>query len=160
MGFLRKLFGKKEPASKPAVVNPPASESAASTKADEVVGYKSVTTTHPSEAASALLKEAIKWVPLISDEELQVEFTDMRRAWGSQRLFTGDAKMLENLVKTNLNELSNKSGFEEFQVILITDQKCAQVNTFFANSFMGVRLWRTQDSINVCGNSIFHDISN
>lgn len=129
--------------------------------------FKKTTTTNASDATILFLQEAAQDVPVIIKREVISEFDDMKRVWGSKKLFEGDAKSLENLVRANFEEIAKLDSFENFVIQVIEDQKCAQVSAILSGSFIGTRLWRSKGSffsfekykLYICGNSAFHEIS-
>jgi hypothetical protein len=116
------------------------------------------TSKNSSEAAQILIREAVLAAPSITEKEVRLEFKDMQRAWASRKLYSGDANQMEKLVRVNMEEIASQQGFKEFFIYVIEDQKCAQANASFKSSFIGIRVWRTNTKLFVCGNSGFHDV--
>ncbi|HLG27160.1 MAG TPA: hypothetical protein VI423_05190 [Paenisporosarcina sp.] len=128
------------------------------TSSDVVPKFKEQKTKNPSEAARILIREAVATIQPISDADVRSEYKNIMQTWASQKLYSGTPDQIERLVRVNLEEIAKFSGFKDIQVKTYEDQRCAQASAYFTSSFIGIRVWRTNKSLFVCGNSVFHDV--
>ena len=120
--------------------------------------FKELITKDPSEAARILIREAVPSAPLVTEADVRLAYKNIMGIWKSQKLYSGNPDHIERVVHINLEEIATFTGFQDIQVQVLEQHNCAQVNAYFISSFIGIRVWRTNTSLFVCGNSVFHDV--
>lgn len=128
----------------------------------KLIDFKQFNTKKATEAVEVLMTKAIFAAPSISQAEVIDEYKKLRLSWLSKELVKGSLSQVKKIILSNLEELAALNRFNEFIIEAYPDQKCAQVNAMFTNpqTFLGIRLWRTQDAIFTCGDKDFRiDIS-
>jgi hypothetical protein len=117
--------------------------------------YTGIKIHRASEAVSLLMNRALPVAPDISVAEVIQEYEKVRFAWRSKEIFKGSSSKLTKLILQNLKGYECNAHFQSFVVKVYPGQKCAQVEAFIGNHFVGVRLWRSSAVAFVCGNKDF-----
>ena len=112
-------------------------------------------TTSARKATNALFNKALRFVPIWDENRIQDEFEGFVRSWGSRDLIKGTRYDLRKRVLSNLQKTTRESGFNEFGILVSEEMGLAQVITQSTGGGASVCLWRTADSIYLCGNSYF-----
>lgn len=103
------------------------------------------------KATNELFDETILEIPKISPEKIYEAYHDLKKSWGSLQLIQGKENEIRTVVLRNLQRLGNREDFEDYEVNLYPDQYCAQVSVSYHHTFLGVRLWRSEDHFYACG---------
>ena len=131
----------------------------ATTKQREADGklpeFETVSTPSSEVALSVLFEKALPATPLQTEPSIRAEHDDLKRSWGSPNLCTGDECDIRRVVDRNLCRIAEEPGFRVFDLSVDKQNRSAQVNAIFRDTFVPVRLWRTTNKVFACGNSLF-----
>jgi hypothetical protein len=108
------------------------------------------------QAVRTLFTEAIPAILVTPPAQIQEEYSRVSQIWGSKRLFEGSDSQIRSLILGNLEQLAASPAFETFRVEIMGEY--AQLNAFFPKCFIGIRVWRSDERLFVCGNHLFGEL--
>ena len=108
-----------------------------------------------TEAARMLFEEALPQVPIAELSFIEGEYEYYVGSWKSRELIKGDKESLFKRVLTNFERTAQTPGFQFFVVDVKPAYKVAQVVVFSDGDGASVCLFRTADSLYLCGNYYF-----
>lgn len=108
-----------------------------------------------AEAAKWLFEEALLQVPIAEMSFIEGEYAYYVDSWQSRELIKGDKDSLFKRVFDNFERTAQSPGFQFFAVDVKPNYKVAQVITFSDGDTASVCLFRTADSLYLCGNYFF-----
>jgi len=112
----------------------------------------------PEEAVDILFEQALPATPDVAVEDARRTYEFVRATWGSHELYSGTRDGMRQLILTNLRRMHAEEGFGSFRVEVKPDENHlrAMVVVFSAaGSFQPVGVYRSGDTVLVCGNSAF-----
>lgn len=111
----------------------------------------------PPEAVDILFERALPAIPDVTVEEARGTYEFVRPVWGSQDLYSGTPAEMKQLILANLERMRAEDGFRSLRVEVNPDENHlrAMVVVFFADSFQPVGVYRSGDTVLVCGNAAF-----
>lgn len=107
------------------------------------------------EAANLLFEEMLPNLPIADLSFIEEEFKHYADSWQSPELIKGNKKELYERVLANLERSVREPGFQFFVVDLKPAYKVAQAITFSNGDGASVCLFRTSNSLYICGNYFF-----
>jgi hypothetical protein len=111
------------------------------------------------EATDILFDKAILATPKVSPQKARALYESVKRSWGSQTLIEGSREEIKSVVLRNLQRLEKRSDFRYHSVDVYLDHECAQISTSFERkprwTFIGIRVWRSQNRFFACGDENF-----
>jgi hypothetical protein len=116
---------------------------------------KTKQTDDPTSAATILFDQALPATPATTLDYVQKKYPDFRRAWGSEKLYSGSYDEMKTLVLANLHRIHSEEGFMMFKIEVYKQDSASQVSCFFSDYFVGIRVWRVGDDYMACGNKLF-----
>jgi len=116
-----------------------------------------VTTPSPVKATDILFREGVPAAPAEPAGKVRGDYESLQRSWGSEVLVEGTESVVRAVVLKNLQRIADEPEFREFDVGVEGDPDIgfAQINAIFSTLFVPVRVWRGQDKLYACGNSLF-----
>jgi len=122
---------------------------------ERVAAFINKETTFAGDATEILFNQALPSVPIWRKERIDNEHQGFVRSWGSKGLIKGSLEGLRTRVLTNLKRSVNMPGFRYFTINLSERMGLAQVVTWSDGGGISVCLWRSEESLYLCGNSQF-----
>lgn len=120
-----------------------------------VKAFMGTETTLAGDATEILFNQALPSVPIWRKERIDNEYQGFVRAWGSMGLIEGSSEDLKERVLTNLKRSVAMPSFRYFTIQLCENMGLAQVVTWSDGGGISVCLWRSKESLYLCGNSQF-----
>ena len=118
--------------------------------------FTEVTCRSPQEAEQLLFEKAVPATAIETQDRIRKDYESLQRSWGASFLVEDTEAVVRAVALRNLQRIAGEPGFEEFAIVVDDrDVTFAQANGFFAASFVPVRVWRSEDKLYVCGNSLF-----
>jgi hypothetical protein len=106
-------------------------------------------------ATDALFGQALSLLQISGMDAIQKDYQRFERDWESHGLCQDSRDELYNRVLSNLRKTSSQPGFHYFLVRLDPQNHRAEVFTFTDGEGTSVLMWRTRDSLYLCGNRYF-----
>ena len=118
--------------------------------------FREETSSSAEQALQILFEKALPATPSETERRIQADYESLQRTWDSEILVEDAGPAVREVVLRNLQRIAEEPGFEEFAVVVDDrDVRFAQVNAFFSAAFIPVRVWRCEDKVYACGNSLF-----
>jgi len=108
-----------------------------------------------NKAAKKLFEELLPQIPFADLSFIEKEYQYYADSWKSPELIRGDKKTLFSRVLTNFEKTAQTPGFQFFAIDIKPRYKVAQVMAFSDGDGASVCLFRTADSLYLCGNYYF-----
>jgi len=107
------------------------------------------------QAAEILFNRALPLLQISNRAFIENEYEGFKRVWKARGLYTGTRDELYDRVLSNFRKTCRHPGFHFFDIDLYMQNKRAEAMIFTDGEGASVCLWRTEDTLYLCGNYYF-----
>ena len=130
---------------------------------EQLPDFSGFKTKDPAQVVSVLFEQALPATPTVTAEEVKGEYSSLRRAWRSKKLYSGTLDEVRKIILRNVTRYAHLNTFEVFRVSVDKREKCAQIDSFICfpdgtpSHFIGIRVWRSEHKLFACGSDFQYE---